>query len=374
MDGTITIAILVVFFGVASASIITDNIWILPILCISVIFALILNSGDAKDDGDVDCAGSWGKCEKDCTPVKYTITTQKQGSGEACDFKQGDEKNCKPGNGNCAKDGHVDCVGSWAICEKDCKPVKYTITTQKQGSGQACGSKQGDTKQCLPKDGNCGRYAHGFETVRSDITGVTPAGLKLIESNLPKYAKKQKWKRCFNSVSDCSTCPSDSKYCTSKGRSIQGNLSCDGLSFKLNCDAHSPTVVIGHNSLKHTFGGFATSSWKCPGKDCPYPDAPWDKSAAGRDTFLFHLGPREPKVYSTKRGSTKYQWRDSRSFYPSWGSGAKGGFDLTFGNGELGKLRAGCGEQGSSYEGKPNEVCGGDNWGKTEMEVWYIEK
>ena len=53
-----------------------------------------------------------------------------------------------------------------------------------------------------------------------------------------------------------------------------------------------------------------------------------------------------------------------------------GGGDLSIGltSGPPGGYNGRC-EQGGTYAGTPNEICGGyENWGETAVEVWYQQK
>ena len=157
------------------------------------------------------------------------------------------------------------------------------------------------------------------------------------------------WALCYDSSTDCTACPSatyDSCSCPSGSTSFHGG-----------CDAYTQTVVIGHNSLGFTFGGFAQATWASVG---PATEATGD--------FLFRLGPgATPVAYRPTGKDTDYQYRGPQN-WPRWGSG----LDLTFGwSGALGQDFAYC-NQGYTYAGETNDACGGDgNWGATKMEVWY---
>ena len=62
-----------------------------------------------------------------------------------------------------------------------------------------------------------------------------------------------------------------------------------------------------------------------------------------------------------------YQGVDAR-YWPVWGKS----YDLAIGNtGAPGGSLAGC-NQGGTYHGTSQEICGGsNNWGATDVEVWY---
>ena len=157
------------------------------------------------------------------------------------------------------------------------------------------------------------------------------------------------WALCYDSSTDCTACPS---------ARVGNDCSCPSgsTSFHGGCDAYTQTVVIGHNSLGFTFGGFAQVTWAGNGN--------YATEAAG--DFLFRLGPgATPVAYRPTGKDTYYQYRYP-SVWPGWG-----GVDLSFGYGALGQNNAGC-YQGGTYAGETNDACGGHgNWGATEMEVWY---
>ena len=106
------------------------------------------------------------------------------------------------------------------------------------------------------------------------------------------------WALCYNSSTDCTACPSATYN--------QYGYSCScpsgSTSFHGGCDAHSQTVVIGHNSLGFTFGGFAQATWAGNSDDAA--------EAAG--DFLFRLGPgATPVAYRPTGKDTYYQYRPS---------------------------------------------------------------
>jgi hypothetical protein len=167
----------------------------------------------------------------------------------------------------------------------------------------------------------------------------------------------QTWALCFDSRTDCSDCPL-ARYSSSTGA-----CSCDEgqRTFHGSCDAHAETVVLGHNAYGYTFGGYAMQPWAGGGAH---------EAATG--DFLFRVGPMPAAVYQPQAGShndADYQFR-RYDCWPEWGY--HDGSDLNFGycGGALGHL-ASC-NQGHTYEGRPNEVCGSRyGWGATDMEVWY---
>ena len=130
-------------------------------------------------------------------------------------------------------------------------------------------------------------------------------------------------------------------------------------SFHGGCDAYTQTVVIGHNSLGFTFGGFAQATWA----------GNYNYATEAAGDFLFRLGPgKTPVAYRPTWKDTQYQYRDPGS-WPYWGYSG----DLVFGySGALGQGDYARCHQGGTYAGETNDACGGhDNWGATEMEVWY---
>ena len=167
------------------------------------------------------------------------------------------------------------------------------------------------------------------------------------------------WALCYNSSADCTACPS-ATY-NSNGHSC--SCPSGSTSFHGGCDVYTQTVVIAHNNLNFTFGGFAQATW--------VGNRNFAHEAAG--DFLFRLGPGATLVAYRPTGKfTDYQYCDP-GLWPLWGRGAWGiGGDLSFGgSGALGQSYAQC-YQGNTYAGEPNDACGGDhNWGATEMEVWY---
>ena len=212
--------------------------------------------------------------------------------------------------------------------------------------------------------------APGFGKVGTCISGVTAAGLAFVEAALPKQSQKGEWRRCYDSRSDCTSCPSDSSPDGSSPCSCAANTT----SFHSGCDAHAETLVLGHNTLVRdlgqTFGGYAMATWS----GAPTPSHSSYATEATGD-FLFQLGPAAAATYPARGhngipgGDNCYQHR-ATGYWPIWGTD-----DLVFGwGGTLGN-NGHCNKRktpGYTYEGLGQEVCGGNyNWGPTEMEVWY---
>ena len=92
----------------------------------------------------------------------------------------------------------------------------------------------------------------------------------------------------------------------------------------------------------------------------------YDRTAA--EDFLFRLQPGAPERFDPiAGGDTDYQWVDP-SEWPTWGHDLAMGF----GNGAPGQNNGYC-DQGYTYAGSDNEVCGGSyNWGRTDVEAWHL--
>ena len=168
------------------------------------------------------------------------------------------------------------------------------------------------------------------------------------------------WALCYDWRTDCTSCAATS--------SLSHLCSCSSseVNFHSACDPHTETLVIGHNGLDYTIGGFAPVSWQAASDSPGYDWAP-----SGNSSFLFRLagpGGVPPKLYLPTGMNAHYQRRSSDN-WPTWGSG----YDLTFGGyGALGQGDGAVCVQGYTYAGEPNDACGGHgNWGATEMEVWY---
>ena len=113
----------------------------------------------------------------------------------------------------------------------------------------------------------------------------------------------------------------------------------------------------------------AAGSWSpdaccaVPGNDC---NGSYCYDRASSSDWLFGLGPGPPQRFEPT--GTDYQivladrwpvWGNNNGDLSIGGKGAPGG---SFGY---------C-DQGGTYHGTPNEICGGNgNWGATDVEVWY---
>ena len=155
--------------------------------------------------------------------------------------------------------------------------------------------------------------------------------------------------------------------------SPNGDPKDDPSEWHSRCDGHVRTVVVGRNSLGYTFGGYSGSAWDDPVDG-------WIREDTGQ--FIFRLdGPGlAAEAFDYTTGS--FQWNNINA-WPNFGNGA----DLRLGQAQAGQdgtlgaaWQAYC-NQGTSYQGSPNEVCGGGvgngvtygpgAWGETEMEMWY---
>ena len=120
----------------------------------------------------------------------------------------------------------------------------------------------------------------------------------------------------------------------------------------------------------------AAGSWSMdaccavPGNDCRPPIC---IDRASSSDFLFGLWPGPPQRFDPTGEKDEYQYivadtdRLGAKTWPRWGG------DLAIGTsgGAPGGGRGHC-EQGHTYRGTDGEICGGtDNWGATDVEVWY---
>ena len=107
-----------------------------------------------------------------------------------------------------------------------CDKTKGMCRCQSGWIGPACGAPS---------------VSPGFGGVDTHITGATTSGTTFIENALPAQVQKKQWALCYDSRTDCTNHPS---------------------CFHSKCDAHAETLVLGHNSIGYTFGGFAQASWE----------------------------------------------------------------------------------------------------------------
>ena len=133
-------------------------------------------------------------------------------------------------------------------------------------------------------------------------------------------------------------------------------------------------MSVARNAGNYTFGGFAAGSWNketcCAGtRNACQSSSCRDQTAS--DDFLFGLwmpgrvGGEGPQRYLPTGKYTDYQFV-APDGWPRWG-----GNELAMGhNGPLGGSNNAQCNQGHTYAGSPNGVCGRANWGATQLEVW----
>ena len=90
-----------------------------------------------------DCKGSWTKCDSSCK--KYFKVEIQEKNGGKCDYKEGDIKECKPKEGDCPDD--INCVGIWSKCNSSCNQI-YKITSEKSGKGEECRFENNYKRKC----------------------------------------------------------------------------------------------------------------------------------------------------------------------------------------------------------------------------------
>eukprot|EP01046_Picozoa_sp_COSAG06_P006501 COSAG06_NODE_306_length_17801_cov_6.989210_12_plen_1895_part_00 len=169
--------------------------------------------------------------------------------------------------------------------------------------------------------------------------------------------------------------------------------------FHALCDVEPRTIVVASNSLGHVFGAYASVSWRM--EECCAANPPdcggaggagsghcWDNTATSN--FLFGIVPGPPARYDTTGMDDDYQYV-AFDWWPRWGYGSDTGGATAHGDLNMGGMDAlgstGRCNQGESYAGIPNQICGGDaalgqspygrtlgglSWGETHMEVWPV--
>ena len=94
---------------------------------------------------------------------------------------------------------------------------------------------------------------------------------------------------------------------------------------------------------------------------------------ASSSDWLFGLWPGPPQRFEPTGTDTDYQTVVA-DWWPEWGGYNGVGYsDLHIGetSGAPGGSNRYC-HQGRTYRGTEGEICGGnDNWGSTDVEVWY---
>jgi len=121
----------------------------------------------------------------------------------------------------------------------------------------------------------------------------------------------------------------------------------------------------------------AVGAWSkdtcCQGSANRCYNAECDDETSSADS-IFRLQPGDPERFlptgtSPTGGHPTYQYVKAKG-WPQWGYN----YDLNMGDdGPPGAGSSRC-DQGGTYAGSPNEVCGGGygTWGKTDLEVWRL--
>eukprot|EP01050_Picozoa_sp_SAG11_P009782 SAG11_NODE_944_length_6433_cov_3.988949_4_plen_1128_part_00 len=310
--------------------------------------------------------------------------------GITCDHPTGcDTEPCGVHAKNCSaygRDYNCTCLAGWHgdTCEYamgcNSDPCLHGGTCSATGEYHVCLCASG-----WSGDQDCSQPILGFQRIDSHIMGATTTGLQFIEDALPNGSKSKQWALCFDSRTDCTTCPSTALF--DRGYRARCYDSSQ-RTFHGGCDTFNGTLVLGHNSLGYTFGGLAMGTWGGNG---------YCRTQACSEDFLFRLGPGAAALYRPRAGGLvrtdyEYDWdwptryhMSGPEYWPKWG-----GDDLDFGTfGPVGGHGGGtedanCNGLGNTYEGLGltgaelrNDVCGGPRggrgveWGATEMEVWY---
>eukprot|EP01048_Picozoa_sp_COSAG05_P002392 COSAG05_NODE_97_length_19444_cov_8.577174_15_plen_400_part_00 len=202
----------------------------------------------------------------DCKPLGlgYSCSCHPGWNGGHCDRPTG----CDP------EAGSSDGVCKHGRCVPDGK--QHTCVCEARWSGPSCDRPQ-----------------TGFGGAPTHIVGVSPEATAFIEAALPPASRYGNWALCYDSRVDCTSCPStEAKALLPDGAAFETLCSCpQGLAtFHGSCDRHAETVVLGHNSLGFTFGGFAQGSWAAPPRPLPAgvpPEPHYDTAASG--DLLFRL-------------------------------------------------------------------------------------
>ena len=115
------------------------------------------------------------------------------------------------------------------------------------------------------------------------------------------------------------------------------------------------------------------------GNDCqfdtPSHGGPYCIDRVSSSDWLFGLWPGPPQRFEPTGTHTNYHGVYANC-WPNWGHSdldVGGSGDLNVGDASRapGGLHGAC-HQGTTYRGTDGEICGGkDNWGATDVEVWY---
>ena len=122
----------------------------------------------------IDCKGMFQTCGANCKK-KYIHTTIAQHGGAACPHENNKEVDCEPGQGNCPLPVvKKNCIGSFSQCATNCKKT-WNITQPASGGG-TCEYSQGTQLDCNPGEGQCPAQTPGSPapTPAPDTPAPTP--------------------------------------------------------------------------------------------------------------------------------------------------------------------------------------------------------
>ena len=108
----------------------------------------------------VDCQGEFEPCDSNCKK-KWKITRPAANGGNECNdggevIRDGDERNCEPGDDNNDECKRVDCEGTWGQVGTDPCKIKFSITTA-AAHGGTCPNEEGYEISLYP-----GEKRHNF--------------------------------------------------------------------------------------------------------------------------------------------------------------------------------------------------------------------
>eukprot|EP01052_Picozoa_sp_SAG31_P019887 SAG31_NODE_1469_length_8221_cov_3.165230_2_plen_1723_part_00 len=110
-------------------------------------------SGDFAVQAQIPCTGAFSACESDCSNKTYRVDYPGSGGGVDCDYADGYQDFCLPGEGSCPP--NINCLGNWTACEANCVPAVFEVMTFASGTGRACEFEHNSTRPCNHGDGAC---------------------------------------------------------------------------------------------------------------------------------------------------------------------------------------------------------------------------
>lgn len=129
----------------------------------------------------VDCIGAWSAdaCDANCQGERYVVSVRGSGGGQDCAQVDGTYRECMPGSGLCpavVDPNSIDCVGAWAPdeCDEDCRPQVYRVAVPARGDGAPCAEVDGAIRECQAGDGYCTSYVKAGR--------VCPCGVEITET------------------------------------------------------------------------------------------------------------------------------------------------------------------------------------------------